>query len=167
MRLADALEVCATPLSNHQLVGITPKEGADSPAGAANAEDQNLKGAKHGGPAVAATTAPRQQRRHPFIAVRNLIAHLTALHAALPPRTAILARASRRKRPLIVLDGHHPAGPTFSLEQNFQNLHVAHLRYKNSLLSAHRRSPMGFNRFPVTVTVVADWRAKTNMDTEY
>ncbi len=42
---------------------------------------------KHGGPAVVAATA---RRNNPFAAVMDPNAHLTALHAALLPRTALL-----------------------------------------------------------------------------
>ncbi|KAI9435894.1 hypothetical protein BJY52DRAFT_1207341 [Lactarius psammicola] len=73
---------------------ITPKADADGLAGAEKERDQNLTGAAETKTENAETqpspSPPDGNSNTLFAAVTNLDAHLTALHAALPPRTALL-----------------------------------------------------------------------------
>ncbi len=90
-----------TSLSNLHLfdrivTGITPKGCADSPAGAEDADDQNLTGAaaetKTGNTEVLSSSSPPppEDNSNILFAATNLNAHLPALHAVLPPRTVLL-----------------------------------------------------------------------------
>ena len=72
------------------ITGVTPKAGADSVAGADKADKQNVTGAAETKAETAETSPSTRDGNTLFTAVTNLNAHLTALHAALPPRTALL-----------------------------------------------------------------------------
>ena len=85
--------MCMAPLSglSHptssvggQFVGwVTPNADADNFSAAANAENQNLTGAKRGNTNIAAV-APRRQRQQPFAAMTKLSTHRRVLYCALP-----------------------------------------------------------------------------------
>ena len=73
------------------ITGVTPKAGADIPA-AENAGNQNVAGAAETKADNAETPLQPSDGNNNtlFKAATNLNAHLTALHAALPARTALL-----------------------------------------------------------------------------
>ena len=71
------------------ITGVTPKAGADSVAGADKADKRNVTGAAETKAETAETAPLTRDGNTLFAAVTNLNVHLTALHAALPPRTAL------------------------------------------------------------------------------
>ncbi|KAI9445645.1 hypothetical protein BJY52DRAFT_1206691 [Lactarius psammicola] len=93
---AEVLGRLLGALDSHGFVfgRITPKADADGLSGAEKARDQNLTGTAETKTENAETqplpSPPDGNSNTLFAAVTNLDAHLTALHAALPPRTALL-----------------------------------------------------------------------------
>jgi RNA exonuclease 1 len=85
------VRIPARPLlqpSADSLSGVTPKASADGP-GTENPENPS-SAAEKGNHSDAPPLPPAPNNNVLFSAVTNLNAHLTALHAALPPRTALI-----------------------------------------------------------------------------